>query len=82
VEPPKTKEELEKEIALYKGDYSTLKTDALATLNFATRVNSTYNKQRREGRKKVGRVAQEFVTSFSGFLRVYSGIVDIVRGGL
>jgi hypothetical protein len=80
VEPPKTKEELEKEIALYKGDYSTLKTDALATLNFATRVNSTYNKQRREGRKKVGRVAQEFVTSFSEFLRVYSGIVDIVKG--
>jgi hypothetical protein len=77
-EPPKTKEELEKEIAKY--DYSNLKTEAGTALNAAARVNSTYNRERKDGGKKVGRVAQQFVHSFSEFLSVYSGIVNIMKG--
>ena len=78
VEPPKTKAELESEIAKY--DYSNLKNEAGAALNAAVRVNSTYHRERNEGGKKVGRVAQEFVHSFSEFLGVYSGIVNIMKG--
>ncbi|KAE9370953.1 hypothetical protein N431DRAFT_379747 [Stipitochalara longipes BDJ] len=79
VEPPKTKEELEKEIAKYN-DYSNLKNEAGTALNAAARVNSTYNRERTEGGKKIGRVAQGFVHSFSEFLGVYSGIVNIMKG--
>lgn len=77
-QPPKTKEDLEKEIAKY--DYSNLKTEAGTALSAAARVNSTYNRERKEGGKRVGRVAQEFVHSFSEFLGVYSGIVNIMKG--
>ena len=77
-DPPKTKEDLEKEIAKY--DYSNLKNEAGNILNAAARVNSTYNRERQEGRKKVGRIAQEFINSFSEFLGVYSGIVNIMKG--
>jgi hypothetical protein len=77
-DPPKTKEDLEKEIAKY--DYSNLKNEAGNILNAAVRVNSTYNRERQEGRKKVGRIAQEFIKSFSEFLGVYSGIVNIMKG--
>jgi hypothetical protein len=78
-EPPKTKQDLEKEIAKYQ-DYNGLKTEAITALNAAVRVNSTYNREREGGGKKVGRVAQEFVNSFSEFLGVYSGIVNLVKG--
>jgi hypothetical protein len=78
-EPPKTKEDLEKEVAKYT-DYNALKSEAITALNAAARVNSTYNREREGGGKKVGRVAQEFVKSFSEFLGVYSGIVNIVKG--
>jgi hypothetical protein len=77
VEPPQTKEELEKEIAKY--DYSNLKNEAGAALNAAARVNSKYNRERNEGGKKIGRFAQEFVHSFSEFLGAYSGIVNIMK---
>jgi len=78
-EPPKTKEDLEKEVAKYQ-DYSTLKNEAIVALNAAGRVNSTYNQERKEGSKKIRRVAQEFVNSFSEFLGVYSGIVGLLKG--
>ena len=78
-ETPKTKEDLEKEIAAYH-DYSTLRDEAITALGAASRVNSTYNRERTSGGKKVGRVAQEFVKSFSEFLGVYSGIVSIMKG--
>lgn len=78
-EPPRTKEDLEKEIASYQ-DNDTLKDEAITALNAASRVNSTYNRERTSGGKKVGRVTQGFINSFSEFLGVYSGIVSIVKG--
>ena len=78
-EPSKTKEDLEKEIAKYM-DYSTLKDEVGTALNAAARVNSTYNRERKEGGKRIGHVAQAFVNSFSEFLGVYSGIVNIMKG--
>ena len=62
------------------GGYDTLKDHAFSTVNNATDVHVKYESDRAKGRKKIGRLAQNFVQSFASFLSVYSGIVELLKG--
>ena len=75
----RTKEDLERQIADYERGYEFLKDLASSTINDATKVHTESQNDRRKGGKKIGRLAQNFVQSFSDFLSVYSGIVELLK---
>ncbi len=75
-----TKTELEQQIKSYERDQEYLKEQAFGAITDAADDNTRYRNDRMKGRKKVGRLAQEFVTSFADFFKAYSGVVELLKG--
>ncbi len=74
---PATKEELEKQI---EEALESLETQASTAISNAVDDHSKYEESRLTGKRKVGRVTQRFVKSFSDFVKVYSPVVDLLKG--
>lgn len=53
---------------------------AFKSLDEASKAQETYQDQRIQGRKRLGRGVQEFASGLSQFLGAYSSILDIVKG--
>lgn len=75
-----TKTELEQQIKRYERDQEYLKEQAFDAITYAANDNTRYQNDRMKGRNKVGRLAQEFLTSFAEFFKAYSGVVELLKG--
>lgn len=74
-----TKETLEQQIISCEQGYITQRDLASGALHTAVDAHAKYQENRATGGRKIGRIAQNFFTQFSDFIRAYSGIIELLR---
>lgn len=74
-----TKEELEQQILSCEQDFNTQRNLAFDAINNAADDHNKYQEDRATGVRKIARITQNFFTTFSEFLRAYSGIVELLE---
>ena len=77
IEPQKDHKALEKQIENF--DNQMLRSHAATDLNAANMARDHWTEKGEHGSGRLKRSIQDFSTKFAGFLRVYSGFIDVVR---